>query len=195
VVAAVLTILAASLGHAIRAAPVSGQIGIVGGANRDDVGDFVTADGLRLAGEVDGFHAGIFLSFQRGRFGARPAILYRQLRGAFVDTDLGAIDVEIIEIPLDLRVTAPLPVVRPYLVAGPVIMFPSSARPAAQDALANTRFRFDIGAGIEWNVGFRLWPEIRYGTVIGSLLRSDVRAAGQGSSRMSTFMLRLGISF
>jgi len=172
------------------------QIGVMGGYSRDSVGEFDTGAGFSLADRSDGFHTGIFLDISLGRFAVRPGIVYRRLqKAAFSGEERTPADIEIVEFPLDLRLSAPLPVVTPYLLAGPVLMFPSSARLAIDEGLAPRLVRLDIGAGLEWDIGFRLWPEIRYGTGLGGLAGSGAEAAAGESSSIETLMIRIGVSF
>lgn len=190
--------LAAALLVAVGlAVPVAarGQIGVMGGYGRDALGE-LSAEEFALADQADGFHTGIFLDIGLGRFAARPGIVYRRLQNAaFSGAERIPADLDIVEFPLDLRVSAPLPVVTPYLLGGAVLMFPSSARTTINEALVGRLVRLDIGVGLEWDVGFRLWPEIRYGTALGGLVGSEAEAeAGDGSS-LETLMIRIGVSF
>lgn len=176
--------------------PARAQIGVLGGYSRDSLGEFDGGEDFRLADEAHGFHAGIFLDFGFGRFALRPAIVYRRLAdAAFSGAEGTSADIEIVEFPLDLRVSAPLPVASPYLLAGPVVMFPSSARATIDQGLPGARVRLDIGLGLEWDLGFRLWPEVRYGHGLGGLASSETEAAVGRDASLDTFMLRLGVSF
>lgn len=176
--------------------PARAQIGVMGGYSRDSLGGLDAGPDFSLAEESDGFHTGIFLDIGLGRFAVRPGIVYRRLLdAAFSGAEQAALDVEIVEFPLDLRLSAPLPVATPYLLAGPSLMFPSSARAPVDEALAGTRLRIDVGVGLVWDVGFRLWPEIRYGWGLGGLAGSAAESAAGSSSSLETLMVRIGVSF
>jgi hypothetical protein len=170
----------------------SGQIGLLGGYSRDSFDGYV-GDEFRLADRTHGFHTGIFLTFDIGRIGIRPGVAYHQLGGAVIPDDEDAIpvDIEIIELPLDVRLSAPFPVVTPYLVGGATFMFPSSARPAIDDALVGRMWRVDFGVGFEWDIGFRIWPEIRYGRSVGGIVAFDPSE----DSGFDTLTARVAISF
>lgn len=186
------------LGTAVAALPdaADAQIGVMGGYNRDSLGELDAGEGFALADQADGFHTGIFLDIGLGRFAIRPGIVYRRLQdAAFSGPERTSADIEIVEFPLDLRLGLPLPVATPYLLAGPVLMFPSSARFSIDQALADPRVRLEIGVGLELDVGFRLWPEIRYGKGLGGLAGSAAEAASGESSSLETLMIRLGVSF
>lgn len=168
------------------------QIGIFGGYARDSFDGYVGEE-FRLADRTDGFHTGIFLSFDIGRLGIRPGIAYHQLGGAVIPAgdEPVPVDVELIELQLDGRLSAPLPLLKPYIVGGAMLMFPSSARSTIDARLAGSVWRMDVGVGFEWDVGFRILPEIRYGRSIGGLVAYDP----SGASSFDTFTARLSISF
>ena len=164
---------------------------MIGGYSRDSFGSGSAGD-FALVDETDGVNAGIFLAVDLGRVDLRPAIVFRDLPGAvLLGESRSPVDVEVVEIPLDLVIKAPIDGPTPYLVAGPVVMFPSSARTQVDEALAGTRVRFDVGIGFEWNLGFRIWPEVRYGESASGLLVRDAT----GDTKVSTWVFRLGVSF
>ena len=172
-------------------AVAAAQIGVTGGYNHDSFSGF-SDERFTLSSDINGFNTGIFLDFAIGRIGMRPAIVYRRLPGAIVeDEESAAGDMEIVELPLEIRISAPLPLAQPYLVFGPTVMFPSSTRPIVDEALAGARLLLGIGVGVEWDLGFRLWPEVRYGTSIGGLVENDE----SGGSKLQTLVVRIGLSF
>lgn len=167
------------------------QIGVLGGFNRDSFGDF-SGETYELVDEIDGFHTGIFLDFSLGLFGIRPSIVYHRLTKAVIgEEDAPQGDIEIVEFPLEGRVAAPFGSLRPYLITGPTLMFPSSPITPVDEALAGALIRWSVGIGVEWDVGFRVWPEMRVGSTIGGLVEDD----DEGGSRLTTFMMRIGLSF
>ena len=172
-------------------AAAAAQIGITGGYNSDSFRGFQN-EAFRIADQTNGFNTGIFLDFEIGNVGIRPALVYRQLQNAVIeDPETPATSLEFVEVPLDVRLKARLPVISPYVLAGPSVLFPSSARPNVDQALAGARMTFGFGVGAEWDLGFRLWPEIRYATSVGGIVKDDPANA----SRARTFIARLGISF
>ncbi len=192
-----------ALGLAL-AMPVAmrGQIGVLAGYNRDTIEEFVPADGFDLTDRNDGFHLGIFFNVNVGPLGVRPAVIYHQVPNlvALAGDEMTSFIVDLVEIPIDIRLRIPLPLVRPYLLAGPVLTFPSSSETGVNDLLASRFVRAEFGAGLELDLGFRLWPEIRYGRALEPLMNSAIPIGattlmGQGEPRLHTFTLRLGISF
>jgi hypothetical protein len=167
------------------------QIGITGGFNRDSFSGFESTT-FRLADQANGFNTGIFLDFEIGNVGIRPALIYRQLQDAVMeDPESAPTSLEFVEVPLDIRLKARLPIISPYVLAGPSVLFPSSARPGVDQALAGARLSFGFGIGAEWDIGFRIWPEIRYSTSVGGIVKNDP----SDKSRVNTFIARLGITF
>ncbi len=196
-----LTRLAVGL---LLATPIAAtaQIGVVGGYNRDSIEEFVPADGFDFTDRTDGFHIGIFFNVNLGLLGVRPAIIYHRVSDltATVGTDRTQFDIELVEIPLDLRLRLPIPVFRPYLLAGPVFSFPSTAATGVNRLLNSRPIRVEFGAGLELNLGFKLWPEIRYGRGLDPLMASEIPLGeatllGQGQPRLDTITFRLGVSF
>lgn len=183
--------------------PAYGQIGIVGGYNRDFLRGLEANDGFSFTDEATGFHLGIFLNIRAGPFGVRPAILYHRIsKLEFAAGERrNEFDLEIVEVPLDFRLRLGIPVVRPYVLAGPVFMFPSSPRRGIDNALETGPARLDIGFGLEWTLGLRLWPEVRYGFGLTDFLDAnaipigDTTFSGTGTAKLDSFMLRLGVSF
>ena len=182
--------------------PAAAQIGILGGYNRDMLQGLDVADGFSLEDDPNGFHLGIFLNVNVGLLGIRPAIIYHRI----VDIDVAGpadaldFDLEIVEVPIDFRLRLPVPVVRPYLLAGPVFMFPSSPDESIDSLLETGPSRIDVGLGFEWSFGFRLWPEVRYGFGITQFMQTDFPLTGppfsaEGDARLDTFMVRMGVSF
>jgi hypothetical protein len=178
------------------------QIGIVGGYNRDMLHGVDVAEGFSLEEDPNGFHLGIFLNVNLGLLAIRPAIIYHRIVDVDVrsPTDALDFDLEIVEVPLDFRLRLPVPVVRPYLLAGPVFMFPSSPDEAIDSLLETGPSRIDVGLGFEWSFGFRLWPEVRYGFGITRFMQTDFPLAGtpfsaEGDARLDGLMVRVGISF
>lgn len=178
------------------------QIGVLAGYNRDHIEEFLPADGFDLTAATDGFHIGIFFNVNLGPIGVRPAIIYHQVPDlvASAGEETTTFTLDLVEIPLDIRLRIPLPVLRPYLLAGPVFTFPSSSVAGIDDLLASRPIRAEFGAGLELDLGFRLWPEIRYGLALEPLMSSmipigETTLSGEGQPRLDTFTLRLGISF
>ena len=178
------------------------QIGILAGYNRDTLAEFLPENGFDLTELTDGYHVGVFLNFNLATFSIRPAIIYHRMPDlvAMAGEERVRFDIDLLEIPLDFRIRLPLPAVQPYVLGGPVLTFPSSTFSGVDDLLTARPVRAEFGVGVELDLGFRLWPEVRYGFGLGSLMESDVAVGsgvlrGDGEPRHDTLTLRLGISF
>ncbi len=189
-----LTCIVPSTAHA--------QVGVLAGYNRDALGDFLPASGFDFTDLNDGFHIGIFLNVNLASFALRPALVYHRVPSlvAKAGEDQVRFDIDLLEIPVDVRIRIPFPKVSPYLLAGPVFTFPSSALAGVDDLFTAHPIRAEFGAGLELDLGLRLWPEVRYGFGINSLMGSEVPVGssvlrGEGKPRLDTLTLRLGISF
>ncbi|MYC89676.1 MAG: PorT family protein [Gemmatimonadales bacterium] len=183
-------------------AAAEGQIGILAGYNRDSLAEFLPENGFDLTDTTDGYHVGVFLNVNLATFSIRPAVIYHRLPElvAMAGDEQVRFDIDMVEIPLDFRIRLPLPAVQPYVLGGPVLTFPSSTFSGVDDLLSARPVRAEVGVGLELDVGFRLWPEVRYGFGIGSLMESDVAIGsevlrGDGEPRHDALTLRLGISF
>ena len=157
--------------------PAQAQVGIAGGLNFNQLG--------------------------LGPIAVRPGIFYREV-GTYEFSDLQQdIDLNAIEIPVDLRWRVlPLPLVKPYLLAGPVLTFPQS-NTEGFEGTESVNLNADIGAGVEITlpgVGFTLMPELRYGIATSSFLEDDFEVGGvevnpQDNPRLNAIMLRLNVRF
>ena len=177
------------------------QIGLVAGYNRDTLGEFLPDNGFDLTDLSDGFHGGVFLNLNLSAFSLRPTLVYHSISGLVAEAEGERLDFDIsmVEIAADVRYRLPAPVLRPYLVAGPVFAFPSSNVDSVKDVLNDQATRLEAGIGLELNFGITLWPEIRYGRSLSALMGSDIqigdsRLRGDGEPRLDTFTIRLGFS-
>lgn len=183
-------------------ADAEAQIGILAGYNRDTLAEFLPENGFDLTELTDGYHVGVFLNFNLATFSIRPAVIYHRMPElvAMAGEERVRFDIDLVEIPLDFRIRLPLPAVQPYVLGGPVLTFPSSTFSGVDDLLTARPVRAEFGVGVELDLGVRLWPEVRYGFGLGSLMGSDVAVGsqvlqGDGEPRHDSLTLRLGISF
>lgn len=184
--------------------PVQAQFGLVAGLNFDDLGDIDARNTQTTFDQASGYHVGAFYNFNLGPVGLRPGIVYRDLGDVTVKGALtGDFDLQLIDIPIDLRFRIPTPAFSPYLLAGPVISFPSSSEDDADDSLEDYFITGNVGFGIEFTLpglGWKLFPEFRYAFGLSDLIKDDFAVAGRvfvgdDASTVNTYMLRLGLSF
>lgn len=185
----------------LAAAPAAhAQLGIAVGANFDSISD-VDRSGASAAYEsASGFHIGATYTLGLGPIGIRPGLFYTDI-SAFEPEDgssnLERVDLDLIEAPIDVMLTvAPLPLVRPYVLAGPVFRF-------AQDRSENDEVEKEdftvaaaAGAGVEFKaLGFRPYAEARYQFGLQNFASEIGGIATEGGGRVNSFMVRVGLTF
>lgn len=185
------------------------QLGVAAGLNFENPGDVNIGGGVE--GTFDnstGYHIGLFYDLAVGPVAIRPGVFYRHA-GDIDYTQEGGPDVELpddfdlslVEVPIDVRFRMATPVVKPYLLAGPVFSFPSSGDDRFDDGLESMYVSGSVGAGLEVAVpvvGIRLFPEIRYAFGLNSFIKDDANFFGtdieaEDSSKLNAFMIRLGV--
>lgn len=193
---------------AFAATPSSAQVGVGAGLNFSSLGDATELDGGQ-EGVLDrstGFHVGGFYNLNVGPIGLRPGAYFRQV-GTYELPDsedvFQSFDVNLIEFPIDaqLRVFT-LPLVQPYILAGPVFSIPfgeGDFGDATEDVLVSA----DIGVGAEISVPgvqLTLTPELRYGVGGTQFLEDqfeigDRQFAGSEADALTSVVVRLGVMF
>ena len=187
------------------AAPAHAQIGIAGGLNFNQLDDISATSADANFENSTGYHIGVFYDLAAGPIAIRPGVFYREVgRYRFSDLPAGTeeIDLSAIEVPIDVRWRVlPLPLVKPYLLAGPVITFPQSS--SDFEGTESVNLNADIGVGVEITlpgIGFTLMPELRYGIATSSFLEDnfevgDIEVDPQDDPRLNSVMLRLNVKF
>lgn len=211
-----LAVLCAVLAVTTAAVPAAhAQFGIAAGLNFDDFSD-IDMDREATLDNATGYHVGLFFDLAAGPVALRPGIFYRTVEGVqftFGDGEFTEVptlpdllreefDLNLIEVPIDLRLRlAALPLVAPYLTAGPVLTFASSDNEAIDERLEDLSVSADVGIGIELGLlGLRAYPEIRYSFGVTRFMEeiefgdTTVRASSD-EQRLNSVMLRLGIAF
>ncbi len=189
--------------------PAHAQLGITAGLNFDSVDDIQTSTD-NLSGNFDnstGFHIGAVYNIGAGPLDIRPGVIFRQVgEYDFEGTDLQdseSFDVSVIEVPLDFKLQVlPTPIVKPYVLGGPMLSFPSS-EDEFDDATESTAFSFNVGAGLGIAVpglGLTLEPELRYEFGATTFLKDDFEIGGQtfepqDEPKFSAFSVRLHLLF
>lgn len=153
--------------------PASAQIGVTAGLNFEETSDIKDAAGSLdksvALDESTGYHVGLVFEFGGERFRLRPAAIFRKV-GTYrmpsgEDTGDGSrnFDVDVIEIPLDLRLKIlPIPVVNPYVLGGPMLALPRGEGDFS-DATRDWSLSGNVGGGLSIEVSsIKLQPEVRY---------------------------------
>ena len=153
-------------------AAAGAQFGLKFGANTAQI---TGADAEDLAGTLSskvGFTAGIFLAFNLGKVVAiQWEALYTMKGATFVALDDSYTDKlygDYIEIPLLLKIKIPLPVIQPFVFAGPSVGFKLSEKlveegedvPLDEVLFKNNDYGAIFGAG--FNLGRSFMIDVRY---------------------------------
>ncbi len=188
----------------LRAGDAHAQFGVAAGANFDSMSD-ISGDRSATFDNASGFHIGVFYDLPLGPVAVRPGLFYMNVGSFDAEAEGNVInnfDLNLIEVPVDVRVRMMMPLIKPYATAGPVLRFASSGDDDFSDSLNNFTMAGNIGLGVEIGAPgaqIRLFPEIRYSFGISRLV-DDVDFLGatfstEDNIRLSSFMLRLGVAF
>lgn len=203
--ASVLAILVLML----AAGPAHAQLGITAGLNFESLDDIRSEaqDADASFENSTGFHIGVVYNIGAGPLDLRPGVIFRQVgQYEFAGQDFQdpeSFDVSVIEVPLDLKLQLlPTPIVKPYLLGGPMLSFPS-AENDFDEATKQTSFSLNIGGGIGISVpglGFELQPEVRYEFGATTFIEDEFEIAGrtiqpQEEPKFSAFSVRLHLLF
>jgi len=188
-------------------APVQAQPGIAGGLNFNQLDDINTGSVNANFRSATGYHIGVFYDLALGPIAIRPGIMYRRV-GEYHFPELQLPDrdsfsMSLVEVPIDVRWRLlPTPLVKPYLLAGPVLTFPQ-AEGDLDDGVESTNLTADLGAGIEVTLpglGFTLMPEFRYGIGATKFIKDEFMIGNttvnpEDEPRLNSIMLRLNVKF
>ena len=155
---------------------------------------------------AEGWHFGLFYVLgKRGAVSFRPGLRYTDGDGFFDSiqaTNFDGVKISSVEIPFDIRLKVPLPIIKPYIVAGPVISLPTSSDDQEfSDAFKSVNLAANVGGGIELKLGgLHLYPEINYSVGLSGVVKDGTKIRGvtfsnADQSKIKTFTLKLGIGF
>lgn len=186
------------------ALPAHAQLGVAAGLNYESMDDIETNSARATFDNATGYHVGIFYDMGVGPAGLRLGLFYRDI--GEVDIDFGGISdtfsATMIDIPVDVRFNLTMtPIVRPYVMAGPVFSFASTNDNDYEDALSDVSVAGNVGVGLALALGgLKLTPEFRYSVGVSRFMKEEVNIRGVSFNsgdvqRLNTVMLRLGVSF
>lgn len=179
----------------VGASSAHAQLGVAGGINYDDFSD-IDADTDR----AQGYHIGLFYDARLGPLALRPGIFYMNVGDIEADDVDDSFDLQLIEIPVDARFRlGAAPFLKPYVMAGPVLRINASSDDFEGDA-EDFSLAANAGVGLELTLpgaDLRLYPEVRYAFGISDFADdvAGIDTASDGSARLNSFMLRLGVAF
>ena len=179
------------------------QLGIAAGLNFDDLSDI---SGSRTATYENsaGYHFGVFFDTESSPIALRLGAYYRDM--GEVELDLGEFgeffDLSLLDVAADVRFSVlPLPIVKGFVSAGPVISFPSSPNDEYKESLESKSISGNVGAGLAISLGgMTLTPELRYSIGISRFMKDEFSIGGinfqtDEVQRSNSVQLRLGFIF
>ncbi len=179
------------------------QLGIAAGLNFESMSD-ITGNREATFDNASGYHVGVFYDLGAGPVGLRIGAFYREVPDVQLDTAgiVDAFDLTLVDVPVDLRfnLTA-TPVIRPYLLAGPVFSFPSSSNSEYDEAFEQVSVAGNVGGGVAISLGgITLFPEIRYAIGVTRFMKDKFQIGGfefdsGEAQRQNSVMIRLGVGF
>ena len=191
----------------LGAAPAQAQLGIAGGLN------FESSDDISIQGidanfdNSTGYHIGIVYDAGFGPVNIRPGFFYRKVGTYEVSESTsgpGSVDISTFEVPVDVRLNLLVtPVLKPYLLAGPMLTIPRSNAEGFgdgddfEDFTEDTSLSANIGAGVQLSlpaVPFKLQPELRYEFGISDYVDTDAVQVSE-SPKFSAFSFRVNVIF
>jgi hypothetical protein len=183
--------------------PAQAQLGVAAGLDFNNLGDISTESASANFDNSTGYHFGAYYNLGLGVVSLRPGVYYHQI-GTYDLPNEESFDLNAIEIPLDVRFSVlPTPIVKPYVLAAPVLTIPQSES-EFEDGVEDMSLTADIGAGLEFSlpgVGLTLLPELRYSIGVTNYLSDDFEVGGvniqpeDDDQRLSKVMLRLNVQF
>jgi len=177
------------------------QLGVAAGLNFESLTDI---SGSRSAtyDNASGYHFGVFFDTDSSPLALRLGAYYRDM--GEVELDLGefgqAFDLSLLDVALDVRFAVlPLPLVKAFFSAGPVVSFPSSSNDEYKESLQSTTVSGNVGGGLAISLGgLTLIPELRYSIGVSRFMKDEFSIRGiefvtDDVQRSNSVMLRLGI--
>lgn len=181
-------------------------LGISGGANFSELSDIDTGDRQATFDNASGWHVHLWFDLPIGPIALRPGVRYMDAGDLFEDATVegggSIVDDEtytLIEIPLDVRFRFGLPLVSPYVMAGPVLRFPSDS--GDSDRFESFNLAGGAGVGLELGLGgLALYPELKYTFGITRFTNESYEFGGVTISpdedqTLNAVMLSVGIGF
>lgn len=175
-------------------------LGISGGANFAELDDIDSGDRQATFDNATGWHLHLWFDLPLGPVALRPGIRYMDMGELFQDSSLPTqFDDEtasLVEVPVDVRLRLGLPLVAPYVMAGPVLRFPSGS---GDDRFESFSLAGGAGVGLELGLGgLTLYPELKYTFGITRFTQESYEVGGvtfspDDDQHLNAVMLSVGI--
>ncbi len=180
------------------------QFGIKAGGNMAKPTGLDAQDPLATLKNKVGFNGGVFLALNFGRVVTiQWEALYTMKGATYVALDDSFTDklyADYIEVPLLLKLKLPLPVIQPFVFAGPTVGFKLQEKlesngvevPMAEKLLKNNDYGAIFGAGL--NLGRNFMVDVRYSLGMQKVI-STVQGDVQPDFKNGVWSASLGIAF
>lgn len=190
----VITTLFSTLLLGATVAPAQAQFGVAAGLNFESADDINTSSGEGTFENSTGYHLGVVYDAGMGPLKFRPGLYYRKV-GEY-EFPGENVEVERFEVPLDVKFRLPIPVIKPYALGGPMIVFPRVDGPF-EDEFKDTSYSLNVGIGAEISLGSgaSLQPEIRYEYGLNEYAEDDFLSDDDDAPRFKGVALRLHATF
>lgn len=177
-------------------------LGVAIGANFNGLSDIDTGDREATFENATGWHVHLWFDLPVGPVAIRPGLRYMDLGellddvrlegepGQVIESDA----VSLLEIPIDVRFRLGIPLVTPYIMAGPVLRFPDDG-----DLFESFSLAGGLGVGVELGLaGVKVFPELKYTFGISRFTQDsyeigDVTITPDESQRLNALMLSVGV--
>ena len=181
----------------ISGIPAHAQFGVAAGLNFESADDIQLSDGDEETFEnATGYHVGIVYDAGSGPLKVRPGLFYREV-GEY-DILNNQVEIDRLEVPVDVKLTLPVQAVKPYLLGGPMVVFPQVGDDFRDD-FRDVAYSVNVGVRvtIPLGQGATLQPEVRYEYGINEYVEDDGDLFGdaEDSPRFQGFALRLHATF
>lgn len=191
------------------ASPAQAQLGVTGGLNFASLDDIETSTNNNGTLEnSSGYHLGVVYELDLGPLAVRPGVRYRRVGEVmFSDEALpggeSQSEISAWEVPVDVRLSIlPVPLLNPYLHAGPLATFPRGEDQDFDDAMEDVSYSLNVGAGANISLGssLTLQPELSYEFGATRVFEDEFEIGGatfnpREEPAFSAFSLRLHVLF
>ncbi len=180
----------------ISGIPAHAQFGVAAGLNFESDEDIQLNGDEAAFDNATGYHVGIVYDAGTGPLKVRPGVFYREV-GEYEFPD-DQVEIERFEVPVDVKLRLPVPVVKPYLLGGPMVVFPRVEDPFGDD-FRDVAYSVNVGIGATIALGQEatLQPELRYEYGINDYIEDDssLFEGADDEPRFQGVALRLHVTF
>ncbi len=176
-------------------------LGLSVGANFNSLSDIDTGSQEATFNNATGWHLHLWFDMPVGPVAVRPGLRYMDAGAVFEDEDLDIPSseevVSLLEIPVDVRIRMTMPLVTPYVLAGPVLRFPTGNE--NEDRFKSFSVAAGVGVGAEIGLGgLKVFPELKYTFGITRFTEDEYELGGidfevDDSQHLNAVMLSIGI--